>query len=330
MVVPTRAFYDRDAPLTYPRTPPIQPAAGGGYDDPYRPGVAPGPYAPSRAPVVNPPFNKAYGFYEGSFAPQQELESQLSGINRQRLGAKQGYQDQQGGFLQSNYDLGLRGVGVDQAELGSNRAFQQEFQDSLNRGFDIQEAFMRGMHASQGRTFDLRGQNLDAMLGFDVGDIRRQFSRDFRSARSDATARGAMTAPGTEQTFGDLRTQKGEDIRRRKSTYRTETGLLGEERTQEGFGFTKDIGLLGEDRTRSDIDNRKVMRGFDFMEQRYGIQKDKLKLDLDRGLAQLGFDKNLTALDIAEASVSDHHGARQWAQKIMEAAMAAAQSGAFG
>lgn len=187
------------------------------------------------------------GMLRGYYGPQdQQVVTQQQALLDQ-LGLTQAQYDAQTGYLNTNYGLDRRNLALDQRGLGIDRAaIARQLADTIQ-----QEEIIRGLDANSRKALGL------------------EYDQNQRQERSDATARGAFTTPGTRQNLKDLF-----------------GGLmLGNERLD--LGFRNDM-LDLKSRRASLRDQRKQL---DLQGQRYGLSGDQLRNQLNQALDQLGLSR---------------------------------------
>ena len=203
---------------------------------------------------------------------QQIQASQQDLLNQ--LGLTNAMYDTQTGYLRTNYGFDQRNLGLDRQAMGVDRGSIARQLASLVQ----QEEIIRGLDANSRKA------------------LGKQYSEDVASEKSDATARGAFTTPGTrtnlKNLFGDL--------------------MLGNERLD--LGLRQDI--LGlNDRRGSLQDQRRML---DIQSRRYGIQGDQLRSQLDQALQGLGLDRMTSVNDIFAALNSGNAQRAALAQQMLD------------
>lgn len=220
--------------------------------------------------------NSIYGMnlINSIYGPQnQALQgSQQSLLNQ--LGIVDAQYQSQSGYLNSNYGLDQRNLGLDRQGLSIDRAaIARQLADTI-----AQEQIIRGLDANSRKSLGL------------------QYDQDQRQERSDATARGAFTTPGTRQNLKDLF-----------------GGLmLGNERLD--LGFRSDM-LDLRSRRASLRDQRKQI---DLQGQRYNLSGDQLRNQLNQALDQLGLSRMTSVNDIFDALNSGNSQRAALAQQMLD------------
>lgn len=208
------------------------------------------------------------------YGPQnQALQNQQQSLLNQ-LGFADAQYDTQSRYLNTNYGLSQRDLALDQRGLGIDRAaIARQLADTIQ-----QEEIIRGLDANSRKALGL------------------QYDQDQRQERSDATARGAFTTPGTRQNLKDLF-----------------GGLmLGNERLD--LGLRSDMLDLNS-RRASLRDQRKQL---DLQGQRYGLSGDQLRNQLNQALDQLGLSRMTSVNDIFDALNSGNSQRAALAQQMLE------------
>lgn len=203
---------------------------------------------------------------------QQIQASQQDLLNQ--LGLTNAMYDTQAGYLRTNYGFDQRNLGLDRRAMDVDRGSIARQLASLVQ----QEEIIRGLDANSRKA------------------LGKQYAEDVASEKSDATARGAFTTPGTrtnlKNLFGDL--------------------MLGNERLD--LGLRQDI--LGlNDRRGSLQDQRRML---DIQSRRYGIQGDQLRSQLDQALQGLGLDRMTSVNDIFAALNSGNAQRAALAQQMLD------------
>lgn len=214
------------------------------------------------------------GMLRGFYGPQdQGIVSQQQALLDQ-LGLTNAQYDTQTGYLNTNYGLDQRNLALDRRGLGIDRAaIARQLADSIQ-----QEEIIRGLDANSRKALGL------------------QYDQDQRQERSDATARGAFTTPGTRQNLKDLF-----------------GGLmLGNERLD--LGFRNDM-LDLKSRRASLRDQRKQL---DLQGQRYNLSGDQLRNQLNQALDQLGLSRLTDVNSIFTALNSGDAQRAALAQQMIE------------
>lgn len=232
---------------------------GGGLGNPPEAGPSPGSIANLIGSIYGP--------------QDQGLQNQQQALLNQ-LGITNAQYDTQSGYLNTNYGLDQRSLGLDRQGLGIDRAaIARQLADTIQ-----QEEIIRGLDANSRKALGL------------------QYDQDQRQERSDATARGAFTTPGTRQNLKDLF-----------------GGLmLGNERLD--LGFKSDM-LDLRSRRAGLRDQRKQV---DLQAQRYGLSGDQLRSQLNQALGQLGLDRLTSVNDIFDSLNSGNSQRAALAQQMLE------------
>lgn len=208
------------------------------------------------------------------YGPQQMAQQQQQqGLLNQLALQNAGYTTDQGN-LQTNYGLDQRALALDRAGLGIDRgAAARALANTLE-----QERLAKAMTGNQKRTLGLG------------------YESDTRSERSDATARGALTTPGTRQNLTDL----------------YGNFLLGNERLDLGL----ESDLLGIREQRAQAKDRQ--KQLDLESKRLGLNSEQLSNQLSQALDQLGLSHLMSVNDIFSALSSGNADRAGLARQMIE------------
>lgn len=211
---------------------------------------------------------------QSQYGPQdQYYQSQQDALLNQ-LGMVNAQYDTQRGYLNQNYGFDQRDLGFDRQALAIDRgAIARQLADLVQ-----QEEIIRGLDANSRKALGL------------------QYSQDVRSEKSDATARGAFTTPGTRTNLKDLFGEL----------------MLGNERLD--LGLRRDI--LDLNSRRSSLQDQRKM--LDIQSQRYGVGSDRLRSQLDQALGALGLDRMTSVNDIFAALNSGNSQRAALAQQLLD------------
>lgn len=225
---------------------------------------------PAPAPVTTSPFQAATNAYLAAAQPDlAKLQLQNNGFNRNMGFAYQGQglQQQQ---LQNQYQSQLGDVN---AQLGSN-AISQAGADRLIPYYDQLSGLADQTLASQMRDFGVQE------------DQSRLVSRKDQAANiSDATSRGAITAPGTGQQRGFIDESLTNSLR-----------SIMEGKNQATIGNTKE--KLGYEENKAKARDQKAQLVLEA--QNLGTKPEQLRASLQNGLAQLGLQTMMTVDDLMD------------------------------
>lgn len=208
------------------------------------------------------------------YGPQQQAQQQQQqGLLNQLALQNAGYTTDRGA-LQTNYGLDQRGLGLDRQQLGIDRgAAARALANTIE-----QERLARAMTGNQKKTLGLG------------------YEKDTRGERSDATARGALTTPGTRTNLKDM----------------YGNFLLGNERLD--LGLESDLLGIREQRNQA----RDRQKALDLESKRLGLNSDQLSSQLDQALDQLGLGNLMSTNDIFSALSSGNAQQAGLARQIME------------
>lgn len=264
-----------------------------------------------------------------------------SSINQQRALARQGYDialQRLGLREQGNlYDIDLanqqvgfldEGWGLAQERYRSDKAYLDKLRSFATRDYNREMGYLGEQEGFAGRARD----NTLAQIGLD-------FARSVRLARSDATARGAITSAGFRDTVGEFRQQRDIstagaelDYDERMAAIRNARGALGSKYERELADLDKqgvdlDFDLRQTDLSvreqRAVLDNR--LKQLDLLAQDFGLQRAELANQLQKGLAALGLQEKQALAQITDALASNEAQRIQAAMGVVSAAHAAAQ-----
>lgn len=240
---------------------------GGGMAAP-RPAIGETDYMPQ------PSAGQMFNFLRGVYGPQDQAiqTSQQDLLNQ--LGLTDALYNTQAGYLRDNYGFDQRSLGLDRQAMGVDRgSIARRLADLVQ-----QEEIIRAMDANSRKA------------------LGKQYAEDVAGEKSDATARGAFTTPGTrtnlKNMFGDL--------------------MLGNERLD--LGLRRD--LLDVNSQRGNLKDQRRM--LDIQSQRYGIQGDQLRSQLDQALQGLGLDRLTSTNDIFAALNSGNAQRAALAQQFLD------------
>lgn len=213
--------------------------------------------------VMGQPQLDLYDLQNQQLARQMAGQGALRGLDEQSLRA-------QYGFGQQDLALNRQGIGIDQAYLGQLSGFNQ-------------------------RDYDLALQ----LLGLDTKEARAQAGIQKRGMFSDATARGAVTAPGLRRGLTDLkhslaRQLQGIDVRR----------------GQAKLGFEREGARIGHEG-----------QGLGLAAQRLGVDEGRLASTFNLGLQRLGLEGVIDAATLFDSISSNNMQKAAAANNILSEAM---------
>lgn len=230
-------------------------------------------------PTPPDPYTSVLNLLKDSAAPSfAEFANMRDRLGTEAYGAQALY-GQQAGNLQSGANNRLASIGLSQQRNNIDIA-------AANRQIPFLDALLG--NANQGRDI----QRLSA---------QQSEQRDRRLADSDATARGAMHAPGIKRTrielYNNLLNQLGLiDTAEERDT------LTTRESQQQARDRAQSLGLLG---------------------QQYGLDADAVRNGLDQGLTQLGLDQLVTTSTLLDKINSTNIAEQELAMSLIQQALAA-------
>lgn len=235
---------------------------------------------PNAAPPPTP-YQRYLDQYTRQNAPDLQNFQTQGQLGANRLDLTLAQQALSGGGMRQQFGFDMRGLGLDRQALGLSA-------NAARRGLGFtrqEEAIMRQQLANS--------QNqAQAAAGSQVWDTR-----------SEATASGAMTAPGLRhdlaETYGNL--------------------FLTRESNQLGF----DRDLLGLRERRGSL--RDQLRNTRLEAQRLGLREDELRAGLRSGLRQLRLDTSLSINDILSGLSSNNASQAALYRQILEQALRASR-----
>lgn len=241
--------------------------------------------------------------YSAYYRPDMQAAGLAGDRARAQLPFQSSYYDSQRGFQQGEYDIGNRGIGLQEAGLGIDRnannrdaAYYQNLLNVLNQQRDI-----------VGQEFTNTRQQLQDRSATDVRGINQQ-----------ATAGGSWLAPERMEQVSDV--FKNYNTSLQSAELQRRSGVLGY--NKEEFGLEKSKAETGDKNQKLDI-----------MAKQYGLDREKLKLGLDQGLANLGYQQYMNTQDLLDKVDSSNAQEAAVARQILESVLQsghAFNSGAVG
>lgn len=233
-----------------------------------------GPSTP-RPPSYTPNFGTAYGQVASTGTDWKSifdiLDSQNAVARAQQealSGAKAGLFDSRETGLRNDYNLGMRGLDLDQQGIGIDRGAAQRDQ-----------AYYTNLLALLPQYRGLSKDELDATLR----SAAQQGNMERIGINSEYTGRGAFLTPmrGVKNYNSLLSQANAED----KANIGYQRDMLG--LTEKELGLTRSRDMSGD-----------TLKKLDLESARLGISREKLQNTLEQGLAQLGYNRyvNLNTL----------------------------------
>jgi hypothetical protein len=240
--------------------------------------------------------------YTNSFAPYFSASMANNALGFASIGASQANDQAQYGFanqgrnisrgsLQTQFDLGQRNLGIDQATLGLRR--QQNMMGLEGNQIDRE-------HIGQQRGFAQRG------LDMDLAEQMRRGLIDIRTNEEDAQTRGGFFAPGTQRANQDILAA---------------TRASGD---RSRLGYDETIAGLGAREKKLGLDDRQVKIADQILGQQaaqLGIQGDQLRAKLNEGLARLGLEGQIDAQQLVYGQAKGNIATQELYQKIINEAL---------
>lgn len=247
-------------------------------------------------------------------------------------GARLGLEGQdyaaQRGFASRDYDLGMRGIGLDQQNLGYQRDFNNLKMSDLQldrQGVGIDR---RGIDVTRDYTTKMRGYAGDT-LGQQLYDAMRQGVYRTVQNNSQATGNGAWYAPMRQfenaNIYGDT-LNAGNQAR---------TGYA-----KQIAGFDRDMANADLDTQRLDLKERGIgndeqrvqiaNRQLDIQASKLGLSADQMRLALEKGLQNLGMSNAMSVNQIMSGLASNNAQIQQMAMNAMYQATQAAGMSGYG
>ena len=226
--------------------------------------------------------------YYGPESAALDLQRNIIQRNLARSGSPRQGPDYRG------HDLDLQMLDKELAQLGIDREAAARQPGLIEAIFGIDTRQHQG---------DLNWFN--QMRGF--ADQAR--GRNERAARSDATARGAVTSAGHAEAQNDILNQYQQDL----------AGIGNEERTNVNqFGKTE---LNYKENKASAADRIKTL---DIEAEKYGIKREQLENAFQRGIQALGIQNQIDTEGLADMLASNDIQKQMLARQIADMALRAA------
>lgn len=241
--------------------------------------------------------------YSGYYAPDMQAARNQADRARATLPFQSSYYDNQRGGLYGENDIANRGIGLQEQGLGIDR-------NANNRD----AAYYQNL-------LNILGQQRD-IVGMEFTNTRQQLqdraATDVRGTNQQATAGGSWLAPERMAQVSDI--FKNYDTSLQSAELSRRSGVLGY--NEKEFGLEKSKAETGDKNQKLDI-----------MAQQYGLDREKLKLNLDQGLANLGYQQYMNTGDLLDKIDSSNAQEAAVARQILESVLQsghAFNSGAVG
>lgn len=241
-----------------------------------------GSYQPAQDQAM---YRSIYDQVSAQYAPDMEFQRMLLNSTAQ---AQNRNFDQRSADANKDYSLGNRYIDLQDKGLGIDRG-------AANR--DI--AYYNQMLGNIPGYRNLSGRELTNTRG----NLAAQGNMERIGINSDATAKGAWFSP-----------MKG---------VKTYDSLMRQARGEEGaqIGFDRDALGLSEKEAglkRSLGNSQDALSKLDIESQRLGLDREKLKNQLDSGLASLGYDRFVNTSDLLQRMASQNKAEADMAKKIFD------------
>lgn len=234
----------------------------------------------------------------GDYSQPSDYQRYLDLYTRQMAPDLANFQTQ-GALLGNRMDLALAQQALSGGQLRQQFGFDMQGLGLDRQGLGIQSnAARRGLRMTRREEAIMRDQ-----LANSQAQANAQAEGQTWNARSDATAAGAMTAPGIRHDLGQI------------------YGNLVLTREANQLGFDRD--LLGLRERRGSL--RDQLRNTRLEAQRLGLREDELRAGLRSGLRQLRLDTSMSINDILGGLSSNNASQAALMRQILEMALRAAQ-----
>lgn len=258
----------------------------------YSRGYGAPPSSPTyNTPAVESPFKSIFDSRSNYYAPDMAYNAFQRDMAGQDAAAQARYFGQQEGGLRTDYNLGIRSLGIDERSLGIDRGGAQR---------DI--GYYQQMLGNMGQHRDLAGRDLLNQWT----KLQRQGNAERIGINSDATARGSWLGPMREFKYKDSYDQQRTAAEGARIGY--DSNMLG--LSEKEAGLKKSLGGSQDAYAKLGLES-----------ERLGVQRDKLKANLDQGLAQLGYNRFTSSQQLLERMASSNRADAEMARKIFEEAV---------
>lgn len=256
-----------------------------------RAAAAPAAPAPSASSYQSDPYGAALGAQYAYNSPELAYNQQQGDLLRSRFGLNLANQSAQEQLLRAQTQDQLNDVNNRSGQIGIDIAGQQR----LLPYYDQLSALADQMLASQMSQYGIaeKGAQLDA-------------NKAWSSVLSDATARGALTAPGTREQRGFI----DQDLQ-------NALGNIMENKNQATIGNTKE--KLGYENSKANA--RDNIARLELEAQGLGMKAGSLRKQLEAGLQALGVSTMMNANDIMQALNSNNYQQMQLGRQMMMSAL---------
>lgn len=228
----------------------------------------------------------AQQFFQGQYEPQMALQQAYRDQLAGRLGFAEVNFGQQQGNLRDQHGIDIAKLELDQRGIGIERGANNRQIGNAN----TLEQLARQLLGNTQKGFDV-----------DAREALQGFFANTRRAKSDATSRGAMNAPGTRTNFAEI-----------GDTYNNSKDRIGLGREQAGLGFQRERVGLSEQRAAARDRNAML----DLRGEGLGLDRKTLSNNLEQGLSRLGLEQWVTVNDLLDAMNSSDIEKRSIAEQI--------------
>lgn len=211
--------------------------------------------------------NQTVGLYQAANPSFTDADRAVAGAYADFNNSKYGVDK---GFLNQDYDIGMRGIGLNQEGLG------------IDRGANARDAaYYQNLRNILGQQMGITGETFNNTQQ----QLQNDAATNVRNINSEYTGRGAWFAPMRGNKVSD--TFKNYDTSLQAADLQRRNTLLGQ--GKEDLGYEKSIAETGDKNKKLDI-----------LAKQYGLDAEKLKANLDQGLANLGYSHFTDSLGLID------------------------------
>lgn len=261
----------------------------------------------------SPAMTAATQFYQGVYGPRDQLLQGQLANQRARMGMTVGNQQYQSGILNRGYDLDLAGIANQEATLGIDRDAIARQLAGIGQIGDLDE---RALDAESGYLGELLGLSGDE-LSLAQRIARFQADRARRGLTSDMAARGGYISPGYREGQQDVNTELAQQLERAQLGQDRE--VIGIRNRMMGIGLDRERGRLGREEDAAKLRDRE--RALDIQARDYGLSRDRLRVQLEQGLARLSLDAVMDVNQLMDMVNDTQIERRLLAEQIIREAM---------